>query len=143
MKISKMNWLLIAVIGVLTLCSSSCTKEDDSPTKKEDYESLIVGKWRQYRYVTYDKYGNVLRDKNTTEYMTITFQGDGTIIVQDPEYYIDSYAYEIFRNILTVTYEDGYKDECIIIKLTEEDLIIEYDEGYDQQYTQLYYGRVY
>lgn len=143
MKISKMNWLLIAVIGVLTLCSSSCTKEDDSPTKKEDYESLIVGKWRPYRYVHYDKYGNVVRDKYETQDWTITFQGDGTGKIEEPEY-IDSFSYRIFRNILTVTYEDGDEEEGIIIKLTEEDLVLEVEDGYyEQEYEHLYYGRVY
>jgi hypothetical protein len=115
MKKNLINWMIILMVAIISLCVS-CSKDDDSP--KDETVVSIVGTWR------YD-WGS-----SAVSFTAYTFNSDGSGFIYDkgnpgrPFTYI----YDKQNNIITIINSPYDKETMFVSELTSNILVLDGEE---------------
>ena len=115
MKKNLINWMIILMVAIISLCVS-CSKDDDSP--KDETVVSIVGTWR------YD-WGS-----SAVSFTAYTFNSGGSGFIYDkgnpgrPFTYI----YDKQNNIITIINSPYDKETMFVSELTSNILVLDGEE---------------
>ena len=115
MKKNLINWMIILMVAIISLCVS-CSKDDDS--SKDETVVSIVGTWR------YD-WGS-----SAVSFTAYTFNSDGSGFIYDkgnpgrPFTYI----YDKQNNIITIINSPYDKETMFVSELTSNILVLDGEE---------------
>lgn len=105
----------------LAFCVTSCDKDDDSDSSSAS--AGFVGTWRS---------------DFSTGYQLMTFKANNTGTFLEIDYASTNYSYTFTWNYnpssqkLRIIDEDGYIEDYLVILLTRDQAIIQYDDGYER-----------
>ena len=115
MKKNLINWMIILMVAIISLCVS-CSKDDDSP--KDETVVSIVGTWR------YD-WGS-----SAVSFTAYTFNSDGSGFIYDkgnPGRPF-TYKYDKQNNVITIINSPYDKETMFVSELTSDILVLDGEE---------------
>lgn len=121
MKENVLNWTTILMVAIVCIVIVSCGDDDDAYDNKQGQDEMkvsIIGSWRY-------SWGDGPRG-----YTAYSFFDDGTGLVFDKGNGAErfTYTFDAPTGIVSIEYDEYYKDQMTISQITSESLVIDGDE---------------